>query len=436
MKGRIGAEAKLLSTTTAARSLASRTKKTFTVLGIETSCDETATALLQLSTDNRQLTTDWHHGIRVLSNVVASQIDVHRKTGGVVPEVAAREHVKAIIPIIRAALQSASYQLSAKSYNLRPDVIAVTNGPGLITSLLVGVETARTLAAAWNIPLVAVNHLEGHIMAALLPDRKSTSWFDPLRRSFSEASKLTMTAHCHPEPVEGLSLSKGSLKFQFPVVALLVSGGHTELVLMRKWLDYKVIGETLDDAAGEAFDKVAKILGLPYPGGPAIEAAAKRGSPTRQPFTPPMLDSGDYNFSFSGIKTAVLYRVRDARSRTSVILSLSKDRKSDFLNFQNDIAAGFQKAVVEVLIAKTVRAARAHNAKTIILCGGVAANTALRKTLANAVHDQLSHSLLLLPDSSYCGDNAAMIAAAGALRACAGKFTPWQKVEADPTLGL
>jgi N6-L-threonylcarbamoyladenine synthase len=321
--------------------------------------------------------------------------------------------------------------LQITDYELRPDVIAVTNGPGLITSLMVGVETARTLAAAWNIPLVAVNHLEGHILAAFLKNPQSA-----IRNSTI-----------------------------FPALALLVSGGHTELVLMRKWLDYQVIGETLDDAAGEAFDKVAKILELPYPGGPAIEAAAKRGNASQQPFTPPMLNSGDFNFSFSGIKTAVLYRVRSlspnaiyplseveggVKSSTKESLrqaqaicfrySATGSRelgiKNKELRERNDIAAGFQKAVVEVLVAKTLRAAKQYRARTVILCGGVAANTQLRNSLASAVNSLHSDLRLLTPDLSYCGDNAAMIAAAGALRALAGKFTPWQRVVADPTLAL
>ncbi len=393
-----------------------RIRNNFRVLGIETSCDETAAAVVECerpSPKSRSRTSSVGKfdfpKLRVLSNVVSSQIDVHRKTGGVVPEVAAREHVKTIVPTIRAALQNAARKLPITNYQLlRPDVIAVTNGPGLITSLMVGVETARTLAAAWNVPLIGVNHLEGHILAAFLPHKN----YQLSRHSGTPPWRWPVTS------------------YQFPMLALLVSGGHTELVLMRRWLHYDVMGETLDDAAGEAFDKVAKILGLGYPGGPAIEHAAKRGDAREEPFTPPMLDSDDFNFSFSGIKTAVLYRLRDSGSLTSRI------GKLNFTNFRCDVAAGFQKAVVDVLVAKTLRAAQKYKAKTIILCGGVAANARLRSELASTLKNQLPNSRFQVPDSKFCTDNAAMIAAAGALSALHQKFTPWKNVTTNPTLGL
>ncbi len=370
--------------------------KTITVLGIETSCDETAAAVLEVTRGAKP----WYRGMRLLSSVVASQVDVHRKTGGVVPEVAAREHVKAMLPVITAALQGTGAEYRIQNVEFRPDAIAVTYGPGLITALMVGVETARTLAAAWDVPLVGVNHLEGHIAAAVLPQRNS-------------------------------KYQNPKFKIEFPALALLVSGGHTELILMRNWFSRKIIGATRDDAAGEAFDKVAKILDLPYPGGPAIEHAAKNGNPKNEPFTAPMLNSNDYHFSFSGIKTAVLYRVRDLTPST---YNLEPQAVAD-------IAAGFQKAVVDVLVAKTLRAAQEYHAKTIILCGGVAANTLLRTQLKNAlaIHSRelrITNYQLLIPSQEYCTDNAAMIAAAGALRAVHGKFTPWQKLAADPTLTL
>ena len=270
------------------------------ILGIESSCDETAAALV-----------DYTGGrFSVLSNVVASQIEIHKKTKGVVPEVAARCHVEAIIPVIKEAMQNET----------KPDAIAITKGPGLVTSLRIGVDTARTLSFFWGVPMIGVNHLEGHIYASVLQN----------------------TA------------------IEFPALCLVVSGGHTELVLMKKHLDYKIIGETRDDAAGEAFDKVAKILDLGYPGGPEISKLAKEGNPKAIDFPRPMIDSKDFDFSFSGLKTAVLYYVKNLKPKT--------------YNLKPDICASFEQAVVDVLVAKTICAAKKYKVKTVILGGGVSAN--------------------------------------------------------------
>ena len=299
------------------------------VLGIETSCDETAAAVV----------VDGHH---VLSSVVSSQVDLHARFGGVVPEIASRAHVELLTPVVARALVESGIQ------DDHVDAVAATVGPGLIGALLVGVSAAKTLALVWDVPFVAVNHLEAHLYAALLED---------------------------PE-------------LELPVVVLLVSGGHTLLVLMEGHGRYRVLGSTIDDAAGEAFDKVARWLGLGYPGGPAIDAIAMEGDPQAMRFPRSMLDDG-YDFSFSGLKTSVVNHVRrHPEVRTA------------------DVAAAFQDAVVDVLVTKARRAAREHGAKGLCLAGGVAANSLLRERLLDAcVADGLR---AFLPSRSMCTDNAAM----------------------------
>ncbi|MBI4142712.1 tRNA (adenosine(37)-N6)-threonylcarbamoyltransferase complex transferase subunit TsaD, partial [Candidatus Uhrbacteria bacterium] len=328
------------------------------VLGIESSCDETAAAVVDVHRQQRRTAAGQQgFSFRVLSNVVASQVSIHAQYGGVVPEVAAREHVTSIIPVVAAAMTGSSKPTAAsrkhndtdglriEAVGLRLanaiDAIAVTAGPGLITSLAVGVDTARTLAYAWKKPLIAVNHIEGHVVSSVLPHTQAND-------------QAPMT------------------NVQFPALALIVSGGHTELLLMRGWGTYECIGATRDDAAGEAFDKVAKMLGLAYPGGPAVAAAAAHGNPTAFNFPRGMLHSKDFDFSFSGLKTAVRYTVSE-----SEISNL----KSQIPN----LCASFQQAVVDVLVAKTIRAASQHRVKTVLLGGGVAANTALRSQLCNAL---------------------------------------------------
>lgn len=304
------------------------------VLGIETSCDETAAAVVMGGSD-------------VLSSVVAAQLDIHARFGGVVPEIASRAHVEAMTPVIARAIDESGVPIE------RIDAIAATIGPGLVGALLVGVSTAKAMALVLERPFVGVNHLEAHLYAALLDD--------PL--------------------------------VQFPMLVLLVSGGNTLLVEMRGHGDYSVIGQTIDDAAGEAFDKVARFLGLGYPGGPAIDAEARNGIATAIEFPRAMLHDG-LDVSFSGLKTAVINHVRKNPSVTTA-----------------DVAASFQAACVDVLVVKARRATRQIGARTMALGGGVAANSLLRaevKTMCET--DGLR---LVLPSMSMCTDNAAMVASAG-----------------------
>jgi N6-L-threonylcarbamoyladenine synthase len=319
------------------------------ILGIETSCDETAAAIVQ---DGRE----------ILASTVASQMDIHARFGGVFPEVASRQHVLSILPVVKETLEKAHLALD------EVDAIAVTRGPGLAGSLLVGVNAAKGLAMGANRPLVGVNHLEGHLYAAWLYSSEETP---------------------PPEP-------------EFPLVALLVSGGHTELILMTGHLEYRRLGATLDDAAGEAFDKVARLIGLSYPGGPAIQKAAAKGDAAAFRFPRARLE-GTWNFSFSGIKTAVLREVRKLESG------------SEALPVAN-LAASFQAAVVEVLYEKTMLAAREFAAKEILVAGGVSANTALREAFRSQEEFPVH-----IPPLAFCTDNAAMIAAAGTRRFLAGQ---------------
>jgi N6-L-threonylcarbamoyladenine synthase len=316
-------------------------KKNLRILGIETSCDETAAAIVE-------------DGRSILSSVVASQIDLHAQFGGVYPELASREHVKAIYPVIEETLQSAHLRIQDL------DGVAVTSGPGLAGSLVVGVNTAKGLAMASDLPLYSINHLEGHIYSA---------W---LYQAGEEAP---------PEP-------------KFPLIALLVSGGHSELILMRGHLKYERLGGTVDDAAGEAFDKVARLLNLPYPGGPSIQKTAMEGNPQAYTFPRARLNE-PWNFSFSGLKTAVLRVVEDLNQQKRPLPVA-------------DLAASFQATIVTTLFEKTIAAAHSYKAQDIIVAGGVSANTALRKAFAE--QDEFK---VYIPPLSYCTDNAAMIAAAG-----------------------
>ncbi|MBA7700473.1 tRNA N6-adenosine threonylcarbamoyltransferase [subsurface metagenome] len=312
------------------------------VLGIETSCDETAAAVVE-------------DGVSILSNQIASQVEIHARYGGIVPEVASRQHILAIIPIVEQAMAEAKVDWGDL------DGIAVTIGPGLAGSLLVGVNVAKAIALARGLPLTGVNHLEGHIYA---------NWLN----------------NCDGDAVP-----------RFPLVCLIVSGGHSDLVLMRGHGDYVVVGRTRDDAAGEAFDKAARILGLGYPGGPAIERAGKRGTASVE--LPRAWLKGTDDFSFSGVKTALLRLVEGGR-----------------ISSPADAAASFQEAVVEVLVTKTVAVAKEHGVKQILLAGGVASNRLLRNWLT-----QNSPLSVLIPELILCTDNAAMIAACGYYRFQAGK---------------
>jgi N6-L-threonylcarbamoyladenine synthase len=336
------------------------------ILAIETSCDETGVAMVE-------------GGRRIVTNQVATQIAIHAETGGIVPEVAARQQLRWMVPTLRAALDEAGGWTSV-------DAIAVTYGPGLIGSLLVGVNVARALAAATGLPLVGVNHIEGHIYANWLTDAPAG---EPLP----------------PEP-------------PFPLVCLVVSGGHTQLVLMEDHGRYRLLGQTADDAAGEAFDKVGRLLGLPYPGGPAISAAAEGAQPALR--FPRARTDGRYDFSFSGLKTAVLREVEGYRGRGEPIPV-------------DGLAAAFEEAVVDALARKTVAAATDHGAAAVALGGGVAANRALRAEL----RERLSgHGLpLLVPPPAWCTDNGAMIGAAAGFHLAVGDLAP-EALEAIPNLAL
>ena len=336
------------------------------VLGIESSCDETAIALVQGEGDL----------LHVEKSLISSQIDIHKAYGGVIPEVAARRHVDVIFPM----LSEAGIPHDGQGI----DVIAVTAGPGLVAALRIGVELAKTLAWIWKKPLVAANHLEGHLYS---------TWFN------------------EPQP-------------KFPALALLVSGGHTELLLMRGHGQYEMLGATRDDAAGEAFDKVAKLVGLEYPGGPKVSALAREGNRAAIDFPRPMLASGDSDFSFSGLKTAVAVYLKEIKEIKGIKVGKA------------DLCASFEEAVVDVLVAKTMRAAEQIKPVSILLAGGVAANTRLRERLAEAIHQSMPNVTFHAPTNALTTDNAAMIAAAGYFRARAGQFADPLTLEADPNLPL
>jgi len=333
------------------------------ILAIESSCDETACGVIE-------------NGRMLLASTVASQMEMHARYGGVFPEVASRQHVLSIIPVVQQALAKSKLTLNDM------DAIAVTRGPGLAGSLVVGMNMAKGLALGLDKPLIGVNHLEGHIYSA---------WI----HNSGEAPP--------PEP-------------QFPLMALLVSGGHTELNLMTDHLTYKRLGSTLDDAAGEAFDKVGRLLGLSFPGGPSIQKAAESGDPTRFQFTRPKLDN-PYDFSFSGLKTAVLYAVNDLKKKNEAIPV-------------EDFAASFQATAVDILFKKTMQAARDFNAKEILVAGGVSANKALR-----TIFQAQSEFKVNIPAFSLCTDNAAMIAAAGYYRYVLGHISE-MGMDVAPTWAL
>lgn len=316
-------------------------KTSLRILGVESSCDETAAAVV---VDGRE----------IQSAVIASQVDLHAQFGGVYPEIASREHVKAIYATVNEALQQAHLELKEL------DAVAVTRGPGLAGSLVVGVNMAKAMAMSAELPIVGINHLEGHLYSA---------WLYPAN------------AKPAPEP-------------KIPLVALLVSGGHTELILMRDHLQYQRLGCTVDDAAGEAFDKVARLLELPYPGGPSIQKAALEGNPKAFNFPKARL-AEPWNFSFSGLKTAVLRTVEDLRKNKKEIPVA-------------DIAASFQAAVVATLFEKTMAATQEFEAKEIIVAGGVSANKALREAFRSQTKFKVH-----IPNTNLCTDNAAMVAAAG-----------------------
>ncbi|MBI2453649.1 tRNA (adenosine(37)-N6)-threonylcarbamoyltransferase complex transferase subunit TsaD [Candidatus Peregrinibacteria bacterium] len=349
------------------------------ILGIETSCDETSCAVVQ-------------NGREVLSNVIFSQVPLHRETGGVVPEVAAREHVVKIIPVLKEALKKAKLRL----HDI--DAVAVTYGPGLLSSLLIGVNAAMTLALVLKKPLIPVNHIEGHIYANLLSSAVSNQ-----------------TSHA-------------KRRIAFPAAVLTVSGGHNELLIWDAHGRYRFLGATLDDAAGEAFDKVARLLGLPYPGGPHIQKWAKEGNPSLYPLPRAWLPEHPWDFSFSGLKTAVLRLVQTQKKRSP--------------KFVADSAASFQESVCEVLAAKLVNASKKYRVKEIHLAGGVSANSRLREWTADLIGknfpDRVKPLLRYCEDITFCTDNAAMIAAAGFYKyeKTPSLYQKWRPITADPNLDV
>ena len=384
-----------------------------TILAIETSCDESAIAIADFFASGR---------VRVWSHLISSQTKLHARFGGVVPNLARREHEKNLVPILIQTLKEAGMFAQKapvknkemtvilarepellrrfKKYipTLAPppiDAIAVTYGPGLAPALWVGVNFARALAALWNKPLIPINHMAGHFFSTLLQKESS-------------ASPQPTTYNLQP--------------VIFPAVALLVSGGHTELVLVKKPWRFQIIGETRDDAVGEAFDKVARILGLPYPGGPVLSRLAEKGDPQKYPLPSPMLHTPNYDFSFSGLKTAVFYLIRDMPQT-----KFGAEKK-------RDIAASFEKAAIAVLVKKTVRAAREYKAKTILIGGGVSANQLLRQQLHQAIKQYLPPTTYYLPPSDLTGDNALMIAAAAYIAGM--KKVPTQDVRTDANARL
>lgn len=334
-------------------------EKEILILGIESSCDETAASVVQ-------------GGHKVLSNIVASQADIHKQFGGVVPEVASRYHVEAITAVIAEAMTTAGIDF--------PDLdgIAVCQGPGLVGSLIVGLQAAKAISFTHSIPLVPVHHIAGHIYANALESHMA-----------------------------------------FPLIALVVSGGHTELILMHDHNEFEYLGRTLDDAVGEAYDKVARILEIGYPGGPMIDKLATTGFDTYN-LPRVWLDKNGFDFSFSGLKSAVINLVHNTRQRGEVIN-------------HTDLAASFQASVVEVLTAKTMHALEKYNVKNLVVAGGVAANSGLRKSLEEAAKHKGIH--LSIPAFKYCTDNAAMIAAAGSINVKQGR-TSDLAIDAKPSLKL
>ena len=365
------------------------------ILGIETSCDETAASIIEVQKGK----------IQVLSNVISSQIKLHAAWGGVVPNLAAREHLKNIFPVLGNAFRKAKI----KPADL--DLIGVTAGPGLIPALLIGVNAAKTLAYVWKKPLMGIHHIEGHIYANFI--------------GVNPKSQIP-----NPNKSKSYKLKAKSFNIKFPLLCLVVSGGHTQLVLMKKHLHYQIIGETQDDAAGEAFDKVARILNLGYPGGPSVALRATKFKVQSSKFNVilprPMINSNDFNFSFSGLKTAVLYETKkhpEMLQKPAYIAALCHE---------------FQKAATEVLIAKTLRAAQKYQPRSILLAGGVSANLELRQKLGAAIKKELSETAYYIPEITYALDNSAMIAAAAFFRRKLSrkKNYSWPAVQAEANLKL
>lgn len=394
------------------------------LLSIETSCDETALSIIQFDKVNPQ------HGFHVLSNLVISQIDVHKEYGGVFPKLAKREHARNLTPLLAQALEEAdmyregSSQLSDRQKkhlsevlqrepelctalekllnNIEQpaiDALCVTQGPGLSPALWVGINFARALSSLWNIPIHPINHMEGHVSSILL----------------KEGYQSLQQAHYN------------SNDFQFPMIALLISGGHTQLVLVENWGAYRILGETVDDAVGEAFDKVARMLNMPYPGGPEISKAALLGKVNEDIVFPrPMIHTGNYQFSFSGLKTAVRYRIELFKQQGTL---------NDVIP---DIAREFQQAITDVLVIKTAQAMQEYQAQGLIVAGGVSANTYIREELQTMVRNECNDVPVHLPLLQLCGDNSLMIATAAYLSYVKGTpyIIDYEALRALPNLTL
>lgn len=344
------------------------------ILGLETSCDETGAAVIQAESKNQK--------VKLLGNSLATSLTLHAKTGGIIPENAAREQIRLIIPVIKEALKKADLNLKDI------DKIAVTNGPGLIGSLLVGVETAKTLSFIYKKPLIPTNHLLGHIYA---------NFIDPIHNS-------------------EFIIQNSAAEIKFPTVGLIVSGGHTDLVLIKQHGSIVWLGGTRDDAAGEAMDKIGRLLGLPYPGGPHIEKAALKSKNSKYKFPSPLINSNDFDFSFSGLKTAVLREVAEKKIKEQDVY---------------DISFAVQKSIVDVLVKKTMKAAEKFNVSSILIGGGVAANNKLREELESSIVNHKSSIKFFVPIKSLCTDNGAMIAAAAFYN---DHSTDFRNVDANPNL--
>ncbi len=435
------------------------------ILSIETSCDDTSIALVEVSQKKGQKSLGRMRSIlapefKVIKNIVSSQTAIHSHWGGVVPSLAKREHLKNL-PKVWKAIQTLypkgrASGSSPKPYTLKgepralalsPDLISVTVGPGLEPSLWTGIEFAKKLSQELKIPLVGVNHLEGHLYSFLLP-KKTVIANCPARHArpgvaggqlpiINSKNKLVPErSRVKLGEVEGLpKLEIGNCKLEFPGVVLLVSGGHTILTLMKDLTHWEKLGETRDDAVGEAYDKVAKMMGLPYPGGPEIEKLAAEGDPNAIKFPRPMVHEKNYEFSFSGLKTSVLYYLKNFGNSHS---ERSEESDKPYTLYPiphtliSNIAASFQSAAIDVLVKKTMRAVRAFGAKSVFLCGGVAANKTLRSELEK--HSNQNGAQFFAPDFEYNTDNAAMIAVAAYMRRKSRKKS--YSIEANSNLSL
>jgi N6-L-threonylcarbamoyladenine synthase len=415
------------------------------LLAIETSCDETAVAVLECTGDEESAS------FIVQSHALISQIDIHREFGGVFPAIAKREHAKNLVPLLGSALEEAELlhedsqeiademrthtgeilvrepemaeafmQFITETERPEIDAIAVTYGPGLEPALWVGITFAQALSFAWNIPLIPVDHMEGHLMMALAQGTgNGTVRTTPKNRDLAE--KVSGDEFV----IENVGM---------PLLALLISGGHTEIDLMEPWLSYQTLGQTKDDAVGEAFDKVARMIGLPYPGGPEISrlAARSREDAGTNPITlpRPMIDSPDFNFSFSGLKTAVLYMVKGQNG-----LSPDQDATNDTISKEH-LAHAFEDAAADVLVKKTLKALEYTQAQTLAIGGGVSANAHIQDQFKKALAEKFPHVELRLPHENLTGDNAVMIGIAGFYRAIKNEFAEPEAMRAKGNLRL